>query len=83
MKLYLFGGLRAVRRSATGETFRLLFDPVFMVAEGKAVMVCDVDVMEDVVLLVFAMAGAAILVLQSLKIFKLFYFVIKNLIVVT
>jgi hypothetical protein len=67
MKLYLFGGSSTVRRSALGQAFGVLFDPGFVVAEGKAVMVCDVDVMEDVVLLVFAMAGVAILVLRTLR----------------
>jgi len=46
-----------------GEAFGLLFNSYFVVAEGNAVMVCEVDVMEDVVLLVFAIAGTAILLL--------------------
>lgn len=66
MKLCLFAGARAVMRSAIVLFFEAE-SPLFGVGRGKAVMVCEVDVIEDVVLLVFAMTWAAILLVEDVE----------------
>jgi len=63
IKACLFAGVRAASRSAIGEDLGRLRDAEeldFFDGGGKAVIVCEVDVMEDDVLLLLAMANAAI-----------------------
>jgi len=59
MKVCLFAGARASRRRAVGDAPAIILKNgrEDFAAAGKAVMVCDVEVIEDVVLRVLAIAA--------------------------